>query len=81
MKNSLRSTFLLLFCFFFLICCTDKSLRDKDQDNQENSALVLEDEALLDLVQQQTINYFWEAAETNSGMARERFHTDGEYPC
>ncbi|MBT8210328.1 MAG: beta-glucosidase [Eudoraea sp.] len=80
MKNSLRSTFLLLFCFFFLICCTDKSLRDKDQDNQENSALVLEDEALLDLVQQQTINYFWEAAETSSGMARERFHTDGEYP-
>jgi len=80
MKNSLRSTFLLLFCFFFLICCTDKSIRDKDQDNQENSALVLEDEALLDLVQQQTINYFWEAAETSSGMARERFHTDGEYP-
>jgi hypothetical protein len=37
------------------------------------------DEALLDKVQKQTINYFWEGAEPNSGLARERFHEDNSY--
>lgn len=32
----------------------------------------LSDEELLDLVQEQTFNYFWDFAEPNSGMARER---------
>lgn len=36
--------------------------------------------ALLDLVQRQTIDYFWSGAETNSGMARERIHLDNIYP-
>ncbi len=40
----------------------------------------LEGEALLDTVQRQTLKYFWDFAEPNSGMARERFHPDGEYP-
>ena len=40
----------------------------------------LEGEALLDTVQRQTLKYFWEYAEPNSGMARERYHPDGEYP-
>src|SRR5690606_9963051 len=38
------------------------------------------DNQLLDTIQKQTINYFWEAAEPNSGLARERFHMDGVYP-
>ncbi len=40
----------------------------------------ISDEALLDTVQRQTLKYFWDYAEPNSGMARERFHPDGEYP-
>jgi hypothetical protein len=40
----------------------------------------LSDEALLDIVQQQSIKYFTEGAEPVSGMARERYHTDGNYP-
>lgn len=40
----------------------------------------LDEEALLDTVQRQTLKYFWEYAEPNSGMARERFHPDGHYP-
>jgi len=40
----------------------------------------LEGEALLDTVQSQTLKYFWDYAEPNSGMARERYHPDGEYP-
>ncbi len=40
----------------------------------------LSEEALLDTVQKQTLKYFWDYAEPNSGMARERFHPDGDYP-
>lgn len=38
----------------------------------ENYAEVISDSALLDKVQQQTLKYFWDFAEPNSGMARER---------
>lgn len=38
------------------------------------------DDSLLTLLQHQTFNYFWEGAESNSGMARERIHLDGIYP-
>jgi len=40
----------------------------------------LSDEELLDLVQYHTFQYFWDGAEPNSGMARERYHVDGIYP-
>ncbi len=40
----------------------------------------LSDSALLDRVQQQTIRYFTEGAEPLSGLARERYHVDGNYP-
>jgi len=38
------------------------------------------DEALLELVQKQTFNYFWDGAEPNSGLAPERIHLDNKYP-
>lgn len=38
------------------------------------------DDPLLDTIQKQTFNYFWEGAEPNSGLARERIHMDGIYP-
>ncbi len=40
----------------------------------------LTDEELLDVVQEHTFQYFWDGAEPNSGMARERYHVDGIYP-
>lgn len=40
----------------------------------------LTDEQLIDLVQKQTFKYFWDFAEPNSGLARERYHPDGNYP-
>ena len=40
----------------------------------------LSDAALLDLVEKQTFNYFWDGAEPNSGMAPERIHLDNIYP-
>jgi len=40
----------------------------------------LSDDALLTLIQKQTFGYFWDGAEPNSGMARERIHIDNYYP-
>lgn len=38
------------------------------------------DTAVFNQVQRQTFRYFWEGAEPNSGLARERIHTDHIYP-
>ncbi len=40
----------------------------------------LSDESLLDSVQRRTFDYVWDGAEPTSGMARERYHVDGNYP-
>lgn len=73
---------------FFLISCNNNQKTTKEapdnetpEQNEENTNNeTLSDEQLLDLVQEQTFNYFWEGAEPNSGMAPERIHTDGDYP-
>jgi len=38
------------------------------------------DDELMDSVQAQTFRYFWDFAEPESGLARERFHPNGDYP-
>ena len=40
----------------------------------------ISDDSLFTLVQERTFQYFWDGAEPNSGMARERYHVDGVYP-
>src|SRR5512133_1677275 len=40
----------------------------------------ISDDSLLTLVEYRTFQYFWDGAEPVSGMARERFHSDGIYP-
>ena len=40
----------------------------------------ISDDSLLTLVEYRTFQYFWKGAEPHSGMARERFHVDGNYP-
>ncbi|OXA87638.1 glucoamylase family protein [Flavobacterium hercynium] len=70
---------LLLIAFTFLSCGsnTDKS---KEVSKEDTVAEKLSDEQLLDAVQKQTFKYFWDYAEPNSGLARERYHPDGVYP-
>ena len=55
--------------------CCQPSSRQHSESTIEYS---ISDDALLDTVQRQTFNYFWEGAEPNSGMARERYHVDEE---
>lgn len=52
----------------------------EQQDRTNGDSDELTGEALKDTVQYYTFQYFWDGAEPNSGMARERFHVDGEYP-
>lgn len=46
----------------------------------EESTTQLSDDSLFTLVQERTFQYFWDGAEPNSGMARERYHVSGNYP-
>lgn len=59
-----------------LICgaCSDSSSNSTPVVTPPVSSL--KDEQLLDKVQQDALKYFWEYAETNSKLARERYHTD-----
>ena len=62
--------FLLSFLFFVLFTyCSKKS-------EQQEIFNPISDEQILDSVQYYTFQYFWDGAEPNSGMARERYHLD-----
>ncbi|WP_343690081.1 glucoamylase family protein [Chitinophaga sp.] len=37
-------------------------------------------DSIFNLVEKQTFGYFWDGAEPHSGLARERYHVDGNYP-
>lgn len=71
------------FKYFLALSATLLSISCKQQSenliaNMPNTLQI--DEKLLDKVQEQTFNYFWDGAEPNSGMARERIHLDNIYP-
>ncbi|WP_425482578.1 glucoamylase family protein, partial [Fulvivirga aurantia] len=63
---------------FSMMSCGD-SADKKSSATQENKSEISED-SLLTKLQYQTFQYFWEGAEPNSGMARERIHMDDIYP-
>lgn len=60
-------------------CNSSERKQNKNADRRESKD-ILADDALLDTIQKQTFNYFWEGAEPNSGLARERLHMDDVYP-
>ena len=63
-----------------IFSCSNQS-KNKPADKAIKTASgKLTDEELLDSVQYYTFQYFWDGAEPNSGLARERFHVDGVYP-
>ena len=63
---------------FTLLNCSSK--RAQFADELGGLKVEISEDSLLNLVQYQTFQYFWDGAEPNSGMARERFHVDGNYP-
>lgn len=76
-KNYVVCVVIALLSVFFLGSCLNPS-KNKISNKSEDEALNID--SLVDVVQKQTFQYFWEGAEPNSGMARERIHLDGEYP-
>ncbi|MDY7394328.1 glucoamylase family protein [Aureibaculum sp. 2210JD6-5] len=76
----------LILLSFLAFSCKDKPKEEASDQKAENKdqttefKLTVEDEVLLDTIQKQTFNYFWEGGEPNSGLARERIHMDDIYP-
>lgn len=52
----------------------------QESNKKESIRKGLSDEKLMNLVEKQTFNYFWDGAESTSGLACERVHMDGNYP-
>ncbi|WP_372744127.1 glucoamylase family protein [Lutibacter sp.] len=71
----------IIFCILTLLLtsCNYKT-KTKKNTSLKTTNKEWSDEELLNLIQKQTINYFWEGAEPNSGLARERIHMDNIYP-
>ncbi len=69
--------FTLALALLSVSSCAGKA--DKKVSRNVDSKTI-SDDSLLTLVQYRTFRYFWDAAEPNSGMARERFNVDGVYP-
>jgi len=63
---------------FLLIAVVSASCRNVQTGTSRPEKI--SDDSLLTLVEYRTFQYFWDGAEPNSGLARERFHVDGVYP-
>ena len=63
-----------------LLGCNGHNSSGKSGNTTKEDTTQQADSILLDSLQRQTFNYFWEGAEPNSGLARERIHLDGIYP-
>ena len=70
----LPATFLSL---FFLSACSNAP---KTITGKSINSIPADMDSIYSAVHKGTFQYFWEGAEPNSGLARERFHVDGVYP-
>lgn len=78
MKNLVIISFLIAIALTDISCT--QGIRGKPVETKELRNEKLPDDSLLTLVEYRTFRYFWDGAEPVSGMARERYHVDGEYP-
>lgn len=74
-KTVLQSILALALSMAIISCGTSGSSGNSSVAKNQS-----EEDSLLNLVQYQTFQYFWEGAEPTSGLARERYHMDDIYP-
>lgn len=74
------SLFLVGLVLLSLPGCKESKTENQNQEVAVATSDSISDEVLLDSVQKQTINYFWDGANPDSGLAPERVHMDGIYP-
>jgi hypothetical protein len=67
---------ILLIIIIAILSCHNQTLKSTPQSGFP----IISDDSLLNLVQYNTFQYFWEGAEPVSGLACERIHLDGYYP-
>lgn len=69
------------FSFLILAVIIAVSCNSQSKTAQTGADIpTISDDSLFTLVQYRTFQYFWDGAEPNSGMARERYHSDNVYP-
>ena len=66
---------LLPFLVIVILCSSCAGSRTSGFSNLADN-----DQKIFTEVQRSTFQYFWDGAEPTSGLARERFHVDGNYP-
>lgn len=74
MKYIILEGLMLLVVF----ACSTNGGQKGEANNKKDTAY--SNEQLLDTIQYQTFQYFWDGAEPTSGLARERIHLDDVYP-
>lgn len=79
-KFSTKLLMLWIAFAFLFFSCNNIVKKQEFRAPLSKSTVLLADDPLLDTLQKQTFNYFWDGAEPNSGLARERIHMDGDYP-
>ena len=70
----------ILFFLFVIILLGSCAERAAPVQTSSPTKWTVDEEQLLDRVQRETFNYFWEGAEPTSGAAPERIHMDNIYP-
>ena len=73
----MKKIIIFLFASFMLSSCESQKTVTESK-NTEISKLT--DQQLMDKVQKDALKYFWEYAEPNSLLGRERYHEDNIYP-
>jgi len=79
MKAILRKTYFIQFMLLSVLISCNTNKKDQNETDNNPTEISIADQQLLTLVQKQTFNYFWDGAEPNSGLARERLHLDDNY--
>lgn len=77
-KNFFRITTLFIALLLSYNCSSDSNWDPNDTliNNPQEPATVYTDAQIIEMTQKDALKYFWDYAQTNSKLARERYHTD-----
>ncbi len=75
-RSGLTVTLLFLLLCGVLSCGNSTEIEEPKSTDPPVNGDEITDAELLNIVQEATFQYFWDGAEPNSGMARERYHLD-----
>jgi hypothetical protein len=78
MKRTLLS--IAVTSLFFAYSCKNAQAPKPETVKNNGVKSTITDEQLMDKVQKDALKYFWDYAEPNSILGRERYHEDDIYP-